>query len=152
LANNLIAVLSQVLCPRIDVEGMMAGYEFMYLTPGIQNLVRENKVFRIDSEIQTGKKYGMVLLDDFLWTIYGAGKISKEEAIDKSKNPSFMVDRMRRAGIDVSGELEDMEEIEPASPAAAKPAAASGSPAVSDAERKAEIAKNRARMQAQKAE
>jgi twitching motility protein PilT len=34
----------------------MAAYEFMYVTPGIQNLIRENKSFRIDSEIQTGKR------------------------------------------------------------------------------------------------
>src|ERR1700709_1499633 len=59
LSGNLIAVLSQSLCPRIDTEGMLAAYEFMFVTPGIQNLIRENKSFRIDSEIQMGKKFGM---------------------------------------------------------------------------------------------
>lgn len=43
-------------------------YEFMYVTPSIQNLIRENKVFRIDSDIQTGKKYGIQLLDDNLYS------------------------------------------------------------------------------------
>src|SRR5262245_50912175 len=99
LANNLIAVLSQCICPRIDTEGMLAAFEFMYCTPAIQNLIRENKSFRIDSEIQTGKKFGMQLLDDNLWMHFQAGRISAEEAIDKSKNPGGMVDRMRRAGI-----------------------------------------------------
>src|SRR3954452_15107208 len=99
LANNLIAVLSQALCPRVDTDGMMAAYEFMYVTPGIQNLVRENKSFRIDSEIQTGKRYGMQLLDDNLWMHFTAGRISPEEAIDKSKVPGMMVDRMQRNGI-----------------------------------------------------
>src|SRR5688572_29318992 len=47
LANNLIAVLSQCLCPRIDTDGMIAAYEFMYVTPSIQNLIRENKSFQI---------------------------------------------------------------------------------------------------------
>src|SRR5512146_2882295 len=101
LANNLIAVLSQCLCPRCDTDGMVAAYEFMYVTPSIQNLIRENKSFRIDSDIQTGKRYGMQLLDDHLWTLFNAGKISREEAIDKSKNPGGMVDKMRRNGIDV---------------------------------------------------
>src|SRR6476469_2140502 len=87
LANNLIAVLSQTLCPRVDSDGRVAAYEFMYVTPGIQNLIRENKSFRIDSEIQTGKKFGMQLLDDHLWALYQSGKISAEESIDKSKNP-----------------------------------------------------------------
>src|ERR1043166_2456200 len=56
LANNLIAVLSQALCPRVDVDGMVAAYEFMYCTPGIQNLLRENKSFRCDSYIPTSKR------------------------------------------------------------------------------------------------
>src|SRR6478736_6619620 len=99
LANNLIAVLSQTLCPRIDQEGRLAAYEFMYVTPGIQNLIRENKSFRIDSEIQTGKKFGMQLLDDNLWMHYQAGRISAEECIDKSKNPGLMVDKLQKAGV-----------------------------------------------------
>src|SRR5687768_11882821 len=106
LAGNLIAVLSQCLCPRADTDGMIAGYEFMYVTPGIQNLIRENKSFRIDSEIQTGKRYGMQLLDDNLWMNFQAGKISAEEAIDKSKIPGQMVDRMQRAGIQM-GKVDD---------------------------------------------
>src|SRR3984957_2233388 len=100
LSNNLIAVISQALCPRVDIEGMVAAYEFMYVTPGIQNLIRENKVFRIDSEIQTGKRYGMQLLDDTLWGLYQAGKISAEEAIDKSKVPGQMMDKFARAGVE----------------------------------------------------
>jgi len=134
LANNLIAVISQALCPRIDVDGMVAAFEFMYVTPSIQNLIRENKTFRIDSDIQTGKRYGMQLLDDHLWQLFNAGKISKEEAIDKSRNPGAMVDRMKRAGIPV--DRQDLEELEEAE-----------SQPTSDAERQAQIAANRARMQ-----
>ena len=78
---------------------MVAAYEFMYVTPGIQNLIRENKSFRIDSEIQTGKKFGMQLLDDNLWGHFLAGRICAEETIDKSKNPGGMVDRLKKAGI-----------------------------------------------------
>jgi twitching motility protein PilT len=151
LANNLIAVLSQTLCPRVDVEGVMAAYEFMYVTPGIQNLIRENKSFRIDSEIQTGKKYGMELLDDNLWRHYNAGKISAEETIDKSKNPGLMVDRFHRAGImvDKKEDFPEAGEEEEGTPAAAKPAGANGGPgAQSEAERQAAITANRARMQA----
>src|SRR3954466_2556563 len=130
LAGNLIAVLSQCLCPRVDTDGMLAGYEFMYVTPGIQNLIRENKSFRIDSEIQTGKKYGMQLLDDNLWMMFNAGKISAEEAIDKSKNPGMMVDKMQKAGVMVQSQDEAlMAEAEEAGggggAAAAKPGSAS---------------------------
>lgn len=151
LANNLIAVLSQVLCPRIDTEGRVAAYEFMYITPSIQNLIRDNKVFRIDSDIQTGKRYGMQLLDEHLYQHFLAGRISSEECIDKSKNPGAMVDRMRRDGYDV--ELKDdaiLAEAEEAAAANSKPASGgSASPAQSEADRQAQAAANRARMLAQ---
>jgi len=154
LGNNLIAVISQALCPRVDVEGVCAAYEFMYLTPGIQNLIRENKVFRIDSEIQTGKKFGMQLLDDTLFNLFSIGKIGKEEAIDKSKNPGAMIDKMKRAGVDTGDmDADSLGEDDPA--AAAAPGGAPKTPAgpsggQSDADKQAEMAKNRARMLGQK--
>src|SRR5256714_2062213 len=122
LANNLIAVLSQTLCPRIDTDGMLAAYEFMYMTPAIQNLVRDNKSFRIDSEIQTGKRYGIELLDDNLWRHFTSGRISAEEAIDKSKIPGQMVERMRRAGLNIDVEDDALDaEAEDAAAAATGP-------------------------------
>src|SRR4051812_22019537 len=150
LSGNLIAVLSQSLCPRIDTEGMLAAYEFMYVTPGIQNLIRENKSFRIDSEIQTGKKFGMQLLDDNLWGHFQAGRIGAEEAIDKSKNPGLMVDRMQRAGIAAKTDDEALlAEAEEASKSSAAAAAAPVAPGGgTDAEKAAQAAANRARMQA----
>src|SRR3954471_14417940 len=129
LAGNLIAVLSQTLCPRIDTDGMLAGYEFMYVTPSIQNLIRENKSFRIDSEIQTGKRYGMQLLDDNLFMHFESGRISAEEAIDKSKVPGMMVDRMQRSGIMVnSNDDAVLAEAADAGGGAATPAGAAAAP------------------------
>jgi twitching motility protein PilT len=155
LANNLIAVLSQALCPRVDTDGMVAAYEFMFVTPSIQNLIRENKVFRIDSEIQTGKRYGMQLLDDTLWNLYQAGKISAEEAIDKSKVPGQMMEKFTRAGIEhgVTGEAELTGEAVPAPAAGAggakpPPVPGGGGGSSSEAERRAQIEANRARMAA----
>ena len=92
LSTNLIAVLSQALLPRIP-KGMIAAYEFMVVTPAISNLIRENKTYRIDSSIQTGKKYGMQLLDEHLWKLYESGQIPVEEAVDKSRHPGEMQDK-----------------------------------------------------------
>jgi twitching motility protein PilT len=94
LSGTLLAVLSQALCPRVDTDGMVAAYEFMVNNPGIANLIRENKTFRIDSSIQTGKKFGMQLLDDHLLDLYNAGKISAEEAVDKARRPADLAERM----------------------------------------------------------
>ncbi|HEX3356118.1 MAG TPA: hypothetical protein VHS31_03965, partial [Tepidisphaeraceae bacterium] len=129
--------------------GMVAAYEFMYVTPGIQNLIRDNKSFRIDSEIQTGKKFGMQLLDDNLWGHFLAGRISAEEAIDKSKNPGGMVDRMKKHGIGAATEDEGLlAEADEQGAADGKPAEAATPQ--SEAERQAQIAANRSRMQGKK--
>jgi twitching motility protein PilT len=64
------------------------------VTPAIANLIRENKTFRIDSAIQTGKKFGMQLLDEHLLELFKLGKISDIEAIDKSRRPAEIADRM----------------------------------------------------------
>ena len=146
LANNLIAVLSQALMPRADVEGMVAAYEFMYVTPGIQNLIRENKSFRIDSEIQTGKRYGMQLLDDNLWQKYLAGMISAEDCVDRSKNPGYMMEKIRNLGVEVANADDALiAEAEEASSNNGQP----GAPANEEA-RQAEIAARRARLQGNK--
>ncbi len=93
LSTNLIASLSQALLPRLP-KGMVAAYEFMVITPAISNLIRENKTFRIDSAIQTGKKFGMQLLDEHLWSLYEQGTVSEEDCVDRSRNPGAMQDKI----------------------------------------------------------
>jgi len=93
LSINLMAVLSQALCPVATGKGRLAAYEFMVVTPAISNLIRENKTYRIDSSIQTGRKLGMQLLDDHLWELYDAGKITLEEMLDKGRQPGALQDK-----------------------------------------------------------
>jgi twitching motility protein PilT len=93
LSSNLIAVLSQALCPLATGRGRIAAYEFMVVTPAIANLIRENKTYRIDSSIQTGKKLGMQLLDEHLWELYDTGKITLEEMLDNSRQPGALQDK-----------------------------------------------------------
>ena len=97
LSTSLIAVLSQALMPRIP-SGMVAAYEFMMVTPAVSNLIRENKTFRIDSAIQTGKKYGMQLLDDHLWQLFEAGQIEADEMMDRARQPGDLQDKLEKAG------------------------------------------------------
>lgn len=93
LSANLLAVLSQALCPLSTGKGRVAAYEFMIITPAIANLIRENKVYRIDSSIQTGKKLGMQLLDDHLWQLYESGKITQAIMLDNSRQPGALHDK-----------------------------------------------------------
>jgi len=93
LSSNLLAVLSQALCPLATGKGRVAAYEFLVVTPAIANLIRENKTYRIDSSIQTGKKLGMQLLDEHLWQLYDIGKITLEEMLDKGRQPGALQDK-----------------------------------------------------------
>ncbi len=94
LSESLIAVLCQALMPRCDIKGMVAAFEFLVITNAISNLIRENKTFRITSSIQTGKKLGMQLLDDHLFQLVTEGKISAEDATDRSHTPGDMLDKI----------------------------------------------------------
>ncbi|MDP7163643.1 MAG: type IV pilus twitching motility protein PilT [Phycisphaerae bacterium] len=94
LAASLIAVLCQALVPRSDIRGRIAAFEFMMVTNAIANLIRENKVFRIPSSIQTGKRFGMQLLDDHLLELFKQSKISAQEAIDHSHSPSQLQEKI----------------------------------------------------------
>jgi twitching motility protein PilT len=85
LAASLVAVISQTLVPRIDMPGRIAAYEFMMITPAAQNMIRKNEPFRLESYIQTGRKYGMQLLDDALWDLYQKGVIAAEEMLERSQ-------------------------------------------------------------------
>jgi len=94
LSTTLIAVLSQTLIPRIDVRGRIAAFEFMVVTNAIANLIRENKVYRIPSSIQTGKKFEMRLLDEHLFQLVIDGKIDIKDAIDQAHEPSALQEKI----------------------------------------------------------
>ena len=87
LSTVLQAVISQLLLPRHDKPGRVAVFEIMVNTPSVAALIRDNKTFRINSDIQTGAKYGMVTLDGFLMEKYAQGLISREEVVTKSQDP-----------------------------------------------------------------
>lgn len=112
MSTNLMASLSQALLPR-QPKGMVAAYEFMVTTPAIANLIRENKTYRIDSAIQTGKKFGMQLLDEHLWSLYSSGQVSAEDAVDRSRNPGALQDKIdkHRRGMNVEDDGEDSPDI-----------------------------------------
>jgi twitching motility protein PilT len=95
LSTVLQAVISQLLIPRIDKPGRVAVFEVMVNTPSIAALIRDNKTFRIQSDIQTGSKYGMVTLDSFLVEKYLAGMIAREEVINKSQDPTTITAKLQ---------------------------------------------------------
>ncbi len=98
LASSIVAVISQVLCKKIG-GGRIASFEIMIATTSIQALIRENKTYRIASDIQTGGQIGMISLDAHLMNLVNRGLIDPNEAIEKSQMPESMREGMLASGV-----------------------------------------------------
>jgi len=86
LANSLLAILAQSLVPKAN-GGLVAAFEILLVTPAVRHLIRDNKTFRIDSAIQTGRERGMQLLDDHLVRLYEQGIIERTEVLTRCRYP-----------------------------------------------------------------
>jgi len=89
LSDGIRAVVAQTLFKRIDKKGRCAAMEILVATPAVRNLIREAKTHQIPSMIQTGKQFGMQLLDDAIMQLYKKGWISPDEAYGKANNKSI---------------------------------------------------------------
>lgn len=86
LADGLRAIVSQVLFKRVDTKSRCVALEICIATPAVRNLIRESKTYQIPSMMQTGKKYGMQLLDDSIMDLFSRGWISADEAYIKAND------------------------------------------------------------------
>ena len=84
LADTLKAVVAQTLFKRIDVKSRCAALEILMVTPAVSNLIREGKTFQLPGVIQTGKKYGMITLEDSILELLKKKWIAPAEAYDKA--------------------------------------------------------------------
>ncbi len=101
LASSVVAVISQVLCKKIG-GGRIASFEIMVTTNSIAQLIRENKTYRINSDIQTGAAHGMIGLDAHLLSLYNRDLINADEALAKSQLPDAMRDKLVENGAQFS--------------------------------------------------
>jgi twitching motility protein PilT len=97
LASSLVAVISQVLCKKIG-GGRIAGYEIMVNTSSIASLIRENKTFRINSDIQTGANLGMITMDTHLMNLVNRELVSPDEVLEKAQDPVLMREKLLAMG------------------------------------------------------
>ncbi|MBV8607197.1 MAG: PilT/PilU family type 4a pilus ATPase [Singulisphaera sp.] len=116
LSVAIIGILAQTLLPR-KPKGVVAAFEMLVVTPAISNLIRENKTYRIDSSIQTGRKHGMVLLDDFLFNLWREGICDEEEVLKKSRKVNDLRERIEKAKMGIFEDEPDVDaEDEPKDP------------------------------------
>ena len=110
LSVAIIGILSQALLSR-KPKGVVAAYELLVVTPAIANLIREAKTYRINSSIQTGRKFGMQLLDDALFSLWKNNICEEDTVVIRSNQPGELKARIARAKKGLLDE-EDEEEDE----------------------------------------
>ena len=97
LSTSIIAVISQSLCKK-QGGGRIAAYEIMVNTSSIASLIRDNKTFRIPSDIQTGAHLGMITLDTHLMSLVNKEQIEPDEAVEKAQDPEAMRTKLTSMG------------------------------------------------------
>jgi twitching motility protein PilT len=87
LANVLQGVVAQLLVPRIGTKGMVLCCEVLMGTHAVRNQIRENNTHHLYSEMQAGRKHGMMTMDSSLLDLYQAGEISYDAALTLARHP-----------------------------------------------------------------
>jgi twitching motility protein PilT len=98
LSESLKGVICQILCKKIG-GGRVPAMEVLMVTPSVSNLIREAKTFQIPSIIQTGRQYGMCMMNDSLLELVRKNLVAPEEAYDKALDKAGMAAAYRKCGI-----------------------------------------------------
>jgi twitching motility protein PilT len=88
LSFVLEGVLCQSLLPRANGPGRVLALEVMVPNPAIRNLIREDKIHQLYSQMQVGQeKFGMQTFNQSLASLYQRRLITLEEALGRSSDP-----------------------------------------------------------------
>ena len=96
LASCLNAVIAQQLMPRIDRDGMVAALEILIGTAAVRNIIREGNSAQLETVMQTGGKYGMIVMNNYLIHLYERGIINMETVLRRCTNPEYVKKRLGR--------------------------------------------------------
>lgn len=100
LSESLKGVIAQTLLPKKG-GGRVAALEILIVTPAISNLIREGKTFQIPSAMQTGKNYGMVMLNDALFELVQNGTVEPKDAYIKAVDKTGFETLLQRGGFKI---------------------------------------------------
>jgi twitching motility protein PilT len=115
LSESLKGVISQMLCKKIG-GGRVPVLEVLIGTPPVANLIREAKIFQIPSIMQTGKRYGMCLMNESFTDLVKRKIVEPQEAYAKATDKTNLLSMYRKNNIDTSWAPQDPSA--PAAPAA----------------------------------
>jgi twitching motility protein PilT len=99
LAFCLEGIVTQTLLPKIGGKGRAMAAEILVVTGAIRALIRDDKIHQIYSMMQSGKKYGMLTMNDSLYNLYVTKQVALDEVLRASHDPAEL---MRMIGIQPS--------------------------------------------------
>ena len=80
LSQSLQMVVTQKLFKKSDEEGRVAAFEVMVCNHAVRNLIREGKIFQIESIMQTARGEGMVTIDKAIEQLVSTGEINVRDS------------------------------------------------------------------------
>jgi twitching motility protein PilT len=101
LSESLRGAIAQVLL-RKSGGGRVAAREVLFNTASVAALIAEGKVSQLPLAIDSGRKYGMVPMNDALLAFVQSGAVDAREAYRKAYDRMSFVEQLRREGIDTS--------------------------------------------------
>ena len=96
VSESLRGIVSQQLVPRADGTGRELALEILTNNSAVANTIREGKTFMLPGIIQTGRKQGMMLMDDSLMALYDQKIITADEAIARADQKQLMKQHCKR--------------------------------------------------------
>jgi twitching motility protein PilT len=94
LSVALECIISQALMPRADKDGRVAAFEILFMNSACRHLIRENQTHKIQSQIQTGAKEGMQLLDDHLFELFKEDKIDYQTMMRHAQDSAQLQEKV----------------------------------------------------------
>lgn len=91
LANALQGIISQDLLPAADRTRRVLAYELLIASGAVRNLIREGQLHQLENLLQTGRKEGMVLMDNCLYDLYCKCLISYDTAVSRARHPDRII-------------------------------------------------------------
>jgi twitching motility protein PilT len=91
LSNALQGIISQDLLPAADRTRRILAYELLIVNPAVRNLIREHQLHQLENMIQTGRKDGMMLMDNCLYDLYCKCLITYDTAVSRARHPDRII-------------------------------------------------------------
>lgn len=102
LSFVLEGIISQHLIPRAGTSGRCLGVEVMVPNPAIRNLIREEKIHQLYSQMQIGQsKHGMQTLNQSLLLLLQKRMITLEECLGRSNDVDELKSMISATGVAV---------------------------------------------------